>query len=220
MNLEKTLKFLEKEIQPLFDNENTGHDIYHLVRVKNLALHIAEKEGGDKFVIGVGAYLHDIHRVIHKNSIKYCTPKESLPLTESMLNKIEISDEIKSKILHCVEFHEEYNFSKSGKTASDLETLVIQDADNLDAMGAVGIGRAFTYGGCHNMQIWDPKIPFGRDGFDENQDDQTTIHHFHHKSLKLNDNFNTETAKAIARERHIFLENFLEQFFAEWNGDK
>ena len=104
---------LEKEIKELFHKENSGHDLHHLKRVLNLALTLQEKEGGDKIVIGVAAFLHDLHRVIGNG--KYCSPKESLPKVKEILDKVELSEVQKERILHCIEFHEEYNFTEEGK---------------------------------------------------------------------------------------------------------
>ena len=104
--------------------------------------------------------------------------------------------------------------------SKNLKSKVLQDADNLDGIGAIGVARAFTFGGAHKMPIWEPDIPINRQVFDESVIDLTTIHHFYSKLLKLKDNMNTETAKNMALERHIFMESFLEQFFSEWNGER
>ncbi len=211
---------LRKEVNKLFQSENSGHDIYHLERVLNLALNIQEKEGGDKTVVAAAAFLHDIHRIIQKESGKFCSPKDSLLKVRKILDKVDLPEDKVKKILHCVEFHEEYSFSEKGKTAKDIETLIIQDADNLDAIGAVGIARAFAFGGAHDVPIWVPKIPFTRKNFDESEQDPSEIHHFYSKLLKLKDNMNTKTAQEMARRRHEFLEAFLKEFFQEWKGEK
>lgn len=226
--IQEIIKKLEKEILELFNYENSGHDIYHLKRVLNLALGIQDKEGGDKLVIAVAAFLHDIHRIIQKETGKFCSPKDSLPKIKEILEKINpvrkggfsngvnLPEDKIEKILHCIEFHEEYDFSEKGKTVKDIETLIVQDADNLDAMGAVGIARLFTYGGAHNIPIWVPEIPFCREKFEESENDISEIHHFYSKLLRLKNNMNTKTAKKIAEHRHKFLEGFLEEFFKEW----
>jgi len=147
-------------------------------------------------------------------------PKDSLPKVREILGRTDLSEEKKEKILHCIEFHEEYGFSKSGKTVTDIETLILQDADNLDAMGAIGIGRTFLFSGAHTLPLWIPEKPFDRETFDESEKDPSTIHHFHSKLLKLKDNMNTKTAKAMALKRHKVMEAFLKEFFAEWQGKK
>jgi len=219
-DIDSIIDKLEKEVEPLFISESSGHDIYHLKRVFNLALHIQEKEGGDRFVVAVAAFLHDIHRIIQKETGRYCSPKDSLPKVDEIIRKFEITGEKAVKILHCIELHEEYDFSGNGKTAKDLETLIVQDADNLDAMGAIGIARAFMYGGAHSVPMWVPNVDYRREVYDESVNDPSEIHHFYGKLLKLKDNMNTKTGKKLASERHKFLENYLREFFSEWEGKK
>lgn len=151
--MKKVLTKIEKEIENMFCQEGSGHDIYHLKRVLNLALQIQEKEGGDKLVVAVASLLHDIHRIIGEKKGKFCSPKDSLPYIKKILDKVEISEAKKNRILRCIEYHEEYDFSEKGKTKNDLETLILQDADNLDAMGAIGIARTFVYCGKNNIPI-------------------------------------------------------------------
>lgn len=218
--METIIEELEKEIGSIFKGEASGHDIHHLKRVLNLALHLQEKEGGDRLIIGVAAFLHDIHRIIGKETGTFCSPKDSLPKIKELLGSVDIEPEKKEKILNCVEFHEEYDFSEEGKTARDLETLIVQDADNLDAIGAIGIGRTFSYGGVHDLPMWAPEKPFDREHFDESENDPSTIHHFYSKLLRLKDNMNTMSAKELAGRRHEYMKNFLEEFFSEWEGRK
>ncbi|MFH1276078.1 MAG: HD domain-containing protein [Candidatus Woesearchaeota archaeon] len=179
-----------------------------------------KKEGGDKLVITVSALLHDIHRIIQKETGKFCSPKDSLPKIREILDKINLTEEQRKKVLHCIEFHEEYNFSTHGKTIFDIETLILQDADNLDAIGAIGIGRTFSFGGANDLTIWIPEKPFDRDTYEESENDPSTIHHFYSKLLKLKGNMNTKTAKDMANKRHKFMKLFLQEFFDEWSGKK
>lgn len=218
--MEKIIQQLEDEIKELFHKESSGHDIYHLKRTLSIALTLQEKEGGDKLIIAVAAFLHDIHRIIGKEIRKFCSPKDSLPKVREILTRVILTDEQKEKVLHCIEFHEEYDFSENGKTVNDIETLILQDADNLDAIGAIGIGRTFSFGGSHNLDMWVPEKPFNRKEFNESENDPSTIHHFYSKLLKLKENMNTQTAKNMANERHKFMELFLQEFFNEWNGKK
>lgn len=218
--MEEIINQLEEEIKELFYEDSSGHDIYHLKRTLNNALSIQEKEGGDKLVIAVSAFLHDIHRIIQKEKGKFCSPKDSLPKIKEILDKTNLLEEQKEKVLHCIEFHEEYTFSENGKTVTDIETLIVQDADNLDAIGAIGIGRTFSFGGANGVTMWNPKKHFDRHTFEESEKDFSTIHHFYSKLLKLKENMNTSTAKKIANERHKFMDLFLQEFFDEWNGKK
>lgn len=221
MLVKKIIQQLEKEIKEPFHRESSGHDIYHLKRVLNNALALQEKEGGDKIVIAVSAFLHDIHRIIQKETKEYCSPKDSLPKVKEILDKTNLTENQKGKVLHCVKFHEEYEFSKNGKTIKDIETLILQDADNLDAIGAIGIGRTFSFGGTNDITMWTPEKPFNRHTFDESEkNDSSTIHHFYNKLLKLKKNMNTRTAKKMANKRHKFMKLFLQEFFDEWEGKK
>lgn len=220
MFIKKIIQQLEEEIKELFHKESSGHDIYHLKRTLNNALVLQEKEGGDKLIIAVSSLLHDVHRIIQKETGKFCSPKDSLPKVKEILNKTKLFKEQKERILHCIEYHEEYNFSENGKTVNDIETLILQDADNLDAIGAIGIGRTFSFGGANKVTMWIPEKSFNRHTFSEFEKDLSTIHHFYSKLLKLKDNMNTKTAKKIADKRHKFMELFLKEFFDEWNGKK
>jgi uncharacterized protein len=218
--METILKQLEEKVKELFHEESSGHDIYHLKRTLNNALTIQEKEGWDRLVIAVSAFLHDIHRIIQKESGKFCSPKDSLPKVREILDEVDLTEDQKKRILHCIEYHEEYDFSENGKTVNDIETLILQDADNLDAIWAIGIGRTFSFGGANGVTARIPEKPFDRNTFDESEKDPSTIHHFYSKLLKLKENMNTETAKKMANERHKFMELFLQEFFDEWNGKK
>src|SRR3989344_4690716 len=218
--MKEIIQQLEEEVKELFHEESSGHDIYHLKRTLNNALTLQKKEGGDELIIAVSAFLHDIHRIIQNESGKFCSPKDSLPKIKDILNKIKLSKKEKEKVLHCIEYHEEYNFSENGKTVNEIETLVLQDADNLDAIGAIGIGRTFSFGGANQVTMWIPEKSFDRHTFDESKKDPSTIHHFYSKLLRLKENMNTETAKKIANERHEFMELFLKEFFDEWDGKK
>lgn len=211
---------LETEIQELFDGESSGHDIYHLRRTLNLALTLQEKEGGDKLIIAVAAFLHDVHRIIQKQTGEYCSPEASLPKVKEILDTTDLSESQKDNILHCIKYHEELDFAGEGTTVDDIEALIIQDADNLDAIGAIGIGRVFSYGGAHGLPMWVPEDPSVEEVFTEGAHDTSSIHHFHRKLLKLKDNMNTKTAQQMAAARHDFMQQFLQEFTSEWAGEK
>lgn len=221
-NLEKILKKVEGEIKNTFSSDSSGHDFYHLRRVSNLALRIQEKEGGDEAVVAVAALLHDLHRIIQNKTRKYCSPEESLPQIKEILEKIGLDQkDFMRKVLSCIKLHEEYNFSSEGKTAKDIETLIIQDADNLDAIGAIGIARVFSFGGVHSIPIWVPEVPLPTSEWSETSPKSVSqIHHFYEKLLRLKDNMNTKTGNELAEGRHKFLEDFLEEFFKEWEGKR
>ncbi len=223
MFIDEIIQQLEKEIKILFHKENSGHDIYHLRRTLNNALKLQEKEGGDELVIAVSAFLHDVHRIIQKETGEFCSPKNSLPKVKQILDKTNLTKKQKEKILHCIKYHEEYNFSENGKTTNNIETLILQDADNLDAIGAIGITRGFSYAGSRSIPIWNPDLPFDRDIFDESKHDPSEIHHFYSKLLKLKENMNTETAKKKWPRKdtnlwNYFFKNFLMSGKGKSNG--
>ncbi|NOQ55701.1 MAG: HD domain-containing protein [Nanohaloarchaea archaeon] len=151
--MEKIIRQLEIEVKGLFHKDSSGHDFHHLKRTLSNALVIQKKEGGDELIIAVAAFLHDIHRIIQNESGTFCSPKDSLPKVKAILDRTILTEAQKDKVLYCIEFHEEYNFSENGKTVDDIETLILQDADNLDALGAIGIGRTFSYGGANNISL-------------------------------------------------------------------
>jgi len=199
--LEKYIDIIKPHIIELFKEDSSGHDISHLVRTMNIALNICDKENGDRLIVGIAAFMHDIHRIMQNTSGKFLSPKDSLEKVREILNNTDLSQDKIDKICFCIEYHEEYNWN--GKNVEDLNTLILQDADNLDAIGAIGIGRTFLYGGAHNVKMYDENVPINdnNDYSEFKGDDPSTIHHFYHKLFKLKDNMNTKTAKEQAIRR-------------------
>lgn len=218
--MEELLEALERELIPLFRSDNSGHDIYHCRRVLKLALDIQEKEGGDRLVIAVAAFLHDVHRAIQNETGQYCSPKDSLSKVLEILARVNVPAAKVKAILHCIEHHEGYSFSRGGNPVHDLEALIVQDADNLDALGAIGIARVHYGSANGNLPIWSPDVLFDRRDFTDAVLDPSAIHHFQSKLLRLVDTMNTKTAGRIALGRHLFMKLYLEQFFGEWNGER
>ena len=217
--VEKYIEILTPYVMQMFKDDSSGHDISHLIRTKNIAINLCEKENGDKLIVGISAFMHDIHRIMQKEKGKFVSPKDSIPTVKNILDKTDLDNEIKNKICYCIEYHEQYNWN--GNNVNDINTLILQDADNLDAIGAIGIGRTFTYGGARNIKMFDENIPINsNDDFTDAQDDPTTIHHFYHKLFKLGDNMNTETAKKIATNRINYMKEFVNEFLDEWHGSK
>lgn len=218
--LEEYIEKLKPFVIELFKNDSSGHDIGHLERTMRLALHIQEKEGGDRLIIGIAAFLHDVHRIMQNETGKFVSPKDSLDTVRRILSNVELNEEQINKICYAIEYHEEYNWN--GNNVDDLNTLILQDADNLEAIGAIGIGRTFNYGGSHNIAMYDEKAKLNEnnDYSESNGNDASTIHHFYHKLFKLKDNMNTLTAKKIAEERTEFMKKFVSEFIEEWNGKK
>ena len=213
--LENYIESLKPYVEELFKNDSSGHDISHLVRTMKLALYIGEREGADKLIVGIAAFLHDVHRIMQNETGKYVSPKDSLGTVREILSHITLTDEQVEKICFAIEYHEKYNWN--GDNVEDINTLVLQDADNLDSIGAIGIGRAFSYSGAHGSQMYIENIPLTNEKYNEESgDDPSTIHHFYHKLFKLKDNMNTKTAKEIATKRTEFMENFVKEFLDEW----
>lgn len=217
--LENYIEKLKPYVIDLFKRDSSGHDISHLIRTMNTALYLQEKEGGDRIIIGIAAFLHDVHRIMQNESGKFVSPKDSLEKVKEILSHIDLTDEQVNKICYAIEYHEEYNWNS--KNVDDINTLILQDADNLDAIGAIGIGRTFSYGGSHNVIMYDDKVPLNQnDDYSElNGDDESTIHHFYHKLFKLGDNMNTTTAKNLANRRIEFMKTFVKEFLDEWNAN-
>lgn len=217
--LEKYIEIIKPYIIDLFNSDSSGHDISHLIRTMNIALKICETENGDKLIVGIAAFMHDIHRIMQNESGKFVLPKDSLDTVREILSNTDLEEEIINKICYCIEYHEEYNWN--GNNVEDINTLILQDADNLDAIGAIGIGRAFLYCGAHNLEMYDEDIPINiGDNYSEIDGDPTAIHHIYHKLFKLSDNMNTNTAKNMALERTEFMKAFVNEFLDEWNGKK
>lgn len=213
--LEEYIKELKPYVEELFKDDYSGHDIGHLTRTMNIALYLQEKEGGDRIIIGISAFLHDVHRLMQKD--KFVSPKESIPKVKEILSHVNLTEEQINKICYSIEHHEEYNWN--GKKEKDINTLILQDADNLDAIGAIGIGRTFTYSGSKKIPMYDDTIPLNEnnDYKEENGYDPSPIHHFYHKLFKLGDNMNTKTAQELAQKRTEFMKEFVKEFLEEWN---
>lgn len=217
--LDKYINKLMPIVKNMCDKDKTGgHDIDHFIRTMKLALYIQSKEGGDYIVIGISAFLHDIHRLLQSKMHRYVTPKESLDevLNIIKLAKLDLTSEQINKILFCIEHHEEYNWN--GFNVDDINTKILQDADNLDAIGAIGIGRSFGYAAINNQVFYDDTIPLEKfDGYEEKLKDVSNIHFLNNKLIKLGDNMNTKTAKDIANDRVKFVQDFIDEYIKEWN---
>ena len=206
--LNKTKAFVKDKLC----NEGSGHDWFHIKRVYNLATYLCEKEGGDEFIIKMTALLHDIDDWKFSNNSK---------TTENFLKSLDVDEEYIHKIINIITTMS-YKGGVVNSTQNSLEGKIVQDADRLDAMGAIGIARAFTYGGNKNRLMYDPDIkPMDFQSLDEVKNlNNHTINHFYEKLLKLRNLINTDTARQIAEERHRFMEIYLDEFYYEWNFNK
>jgi len=190
--------------------EVSGHDWWHIYRVYNMAVYLARKENADVFIVELAALLHDIDDWKF-NAPGSCRAHEWL--TQCRLEK--------NKIRKIIDVIETVSYKGAGEPnkAATIEAQVVQDADRLDAIGAIGIARTFAYGGCYGREIYNPYCPpVLHENFEAYKKNQShTINHFYEKLLLLKNMLNTATAKVLAVERHAFLEKFLAEFFAEWN---
>lgn len=206
--INKTKEFVKKEL----DSETTGHDWWHSWRVWNMARKISREEGGDLFIIEMAALLHDIDDWKFSKNNNYCK-------TEIFLKKIKIDNDNFFAIIQIIK---NISFKGAGaiSTPISFEGKIVQDADRLDTIGAMGIARVFAYGGNINRQIYNPKIkPKNSKSFKAYKKlKNTSINHFYEKLLLLKNRMNTKTAKKIALKRHKFIEVYLKEFFNEWKG--
>lgn len=210
---------LRNEVENYFGKDASGHSVDHLERTLNNALYLQSKEGGDKVVVAVAAYIHDVHRILGEEKKRFVTPKESLPVVRSFIKDLDITKEQKKKILFAIEHHEEYKFGEKGINVEDIESKILQDADNLDAIGAVGLARLFKFGAVNNVKDYDPKVPLYRDKFDDSRTDASSIHHIYNKLLRLGDAMHTKTARKLAKKKTKLMKHFMDMFINETLGN-
>lgn len=209
----KTILFVKAKL----DNAEGGHDWFHIERVFKNALLIADGEDCNLMIVKLGALLHDIADSKFHDGDESVGPQIAREFLESQ-NLDEVS------LNHVIQIMENISF-KGGHVLnkfSSKELDIVQDADRLDAIGAIGIARAFNYGGFKNRGLYNPKIaPNLHMSKEEYKNSEApTLNHFYEKLLLLKDKMNTETAKKIAKDRHHYMEGFLSQFYAEWDGEK
>lgn len=209
--LENTINFVKKQLE----NAESGHNWFHMERVYNNALLIAKEETCNLEVVQLAALLHDIADSKFHDGDETVGPK----VARTFLTSENVSEDT---INHVVEIIENISFKGGNfeKKFTSKELEIVQDADRLDAIGAVGIARTFNYGGFKNREIYNPEIEPNLNMSKEEYKNSTapTMNHFYEKLLLLKDKMNTESGKKIAQQRHDFMETFLEQFYNEWNG--
>jgi uncharacterized protein len=209
----KTITFVKEKL----NDAEGGHDWFHIERVYKNALLIANDENCDLTVVKLGALLHDIADSKFHNGDESVGPK----VAREFLESLNVDEEI---IVHVVNIIDNISYKGGNfeKKFSSVELDIVQDADRLDAIGAVGIARAFNYGGFKNRALYDPKIAPNASMTKEvyKSNNAPTLNHFYEKLLLLKDKMNTQTGKQIAQDRHRYMEGFLSQFYAEWDGEK
>lgn len=211
--VEETIAFVKETLK----GAEGGHDWFHIQRVFKNTLLIAKDEKVDVLVVSLGALLHDIADAKFNNGDETVGPKIASEFLTSLGARKKIVD-------HVVKIIENISYKSSldpKKLFTSKELQVVQDADRLDAIGALGIARAFNYGGFRNRELYNPEIaPNLQMTKEEYKASKTpTINHFYEKLLLLKDKMNTESGKRLAKKRHQFMLEYLEQFYREWNGN-
>lgn len=211
--IDKTILFVKEKLE----NAEGGHDWFHIERVYKNALLISKNEVCNSGIVQLGALLHDIADSKFHDGDETVGPR----IAREFLESEKVDEEIITQVVNIIE-----NISFKGgnfeKKFSSIELDVVQDADRLDAIGAIGIARTFNYGGFKNRALYDPNIAPNSSMTKEEykKNDSPTLNHFYEKLLLLKDKMNTQTGKQIAQERHRYMEGFLAQFYAEWEGEK
>lgn len=210
--IEKTIAFVKEKLR----GAEAGHDWFHIERVYKNALLIAKDDPkADLLVVQLGALLHDIADSKFHGGDEQIGPQTA----RKFLSENNIDEEVIGKVVKIIE-----NISFKGGVKKDYtskELDIVQDADRLDAIGAIGIARTFNYGGFKNRELYNPDIKPNLNMTKEEYKNSTapTINHFYEKLLLLKDKMNTQKGKELAQQRHEFMEQFLEQFYKEWNGE-
>ena len=211
--IDNTILFVKQKLE----NAEAGHDWFHMERVYKNALLIAEGEECDIMVVKLGALLHDIADSKFNDGDETIGPKVAREFLESQKAPEET-------IVHVINIIENISFKGGNfeKKFTSKELEIVQDADRLDALGAIGIARTFNYGGFKNRSLYNPNIApkLNMTKEEYKNSEAPTLNHFYEKLLLLKDKMNTKTGKRIALERHKFMELFLSQFYAEWEGEK
>jgi len=211
--IDETINFVKVTLQ----NAEGGHDWWHIERVWKNATAIAATENVNGFVVALAALLHDIA------DAKFNGGNEEIGAVTAtqFLKSIDVEEEVIEQVANIIR-----NISFKGgnftQTFTSLELAVVQDADRLDAIGAIGIARAFNYGGFKNRELYNPTLAPDLNMTKEKYKNTTapTINHFYEKLLLLKNKMNTNTGRQMAEQRHVFMENFLAQFYKEWEGER
>lgn len=212
---EQRIESIEERIRQHFEGESTGHDWHHINRVRNMALTLQKQEGGDPTIVEVAALLHDIDD--HKfNGGNWEAGAEK---ARELLEEFDFPETLIAAVCHIIA-HISYKGAAVATPMSTIEGKIVQDADRLDAIGAIGIARTFAYGGHKGHPIYEPdQPPILHTTKEEYTKTSHTINHFYEKLLLLKDRMNTVTGKNIAEERHMFMVCYIKQFYKEWGKE-
>lgn len=218
MNRQEIISKTENFVRDSLKGSEAGHDWSHIERVVRNARTIAASENADPFVVELAALLHDIADSKFHEGDEELGPERSERFLKGLELPSEVVDHVVNLVRH-VSFKNELDPSAE-QSFDSIELRVLKDADRLDAIGAIGVARAFNYGGYKNRALYDPSVKPVVKQSKENYKKSTapTINHFYEKLLLLKDKMNTETGRKMAEERHAFMETFLEHFYREWEG--
>ena len=208
--IQRTAEYIKQE----FGNDSSGHDWWHIYRVWKNALSICGQEKADPFIVELSALLHDL------DDWKFNESGDETPQrARAWMEQCGLDPQVIGRVCGII-MHISYKGAGVENKMDSLEGFIVQDADRLDAIGAIGIGRAFAYGGYRNRLMYDPdSAPNLHESFEQYKNSQSaTINHFYEKLLLLKDRMHTVSAKRIAQERHDVMLKFLAQFMREWNG--
>jgi len=210
--INNTVEFVKKELQ----GAEAGHDWFHIERVWKLSKKIAEKENANLMVVELGALLHDIADPKFHNGNEEIGPNTARYFMETQ----GLHEDIIVQVIYIIKNISFKNRADAPQEKS-IELQIVQDADRIDAIGAIGIARTFNFGGYKNNPMYDPanlpKLNMSKDEYKKSNG--TTINHFYEKLLLIKDLMNTDTGKSLAEERHQYMLGFLDQFYKEWNVD-
>jgi uncharacterized protein len=211
--LEETIAFVKETLK----GAEGGHDWFHIQRVFKNTLLIAKDENADVLIVSLGALLHDIADAKFHGGDETIGPK----MAQEFLTSLQVEKKVIGHVIKIIENISYKSSLDSKKLFTSKELMVVQDADRLDAIGAMGIARAFNYGGFMNRELYNPEIAPNLQMTKEQYKKSTapTINHFYEKLLLLKDKMNTESGRKLAEKRHQFMLDYLEQFYKEWNGN-
>ena len=216
MNRENIIAATGVFTQNVLEGAEGGHDWWHVYRVWKTAKTIAAGEDVDTFVVELGALLHDIADSKFYNGDETIGPIKA----RRFLNTLQVEEPVIVHVENIIQ-HISFKGGNEAQVFTSKELAVVQDADRLDALGAIGIARAFNYGGYKNRKIYDPSIKPNLNKTKEEYKNsvEPTINHFYEKLFLLKDRMNTATGRLIAKQRHDFMLNYIEQFYGEWEGN-
>jgi uncharacterized protein len=217
MNTQQLIENTADYVRQTLENAEGGHDWWHILRVWNNAKLIAQTEPANILVVELAALLHDIADSKFHNGDEEIGPQMAIAFLQSQDVDADVIEHV-AQIIRYLSFKSSFE----SKQFSSPELDVVQDADRLDAIGAIGVARAFNYGGFKGRQMHNPEVKPNLNMTKEEYKNTTapTINHFYEKLLLLKDKMNTPTAQKLAAQRHKFMETFLTQFYAEWEGSR